>query len=83
VPTILVGASVVADGSACQQVRRGFDHRHSLGGLTGTNRRTTVFILRYGHLRIGRTDRTTIRCVLRVLRSTRTLDLVVAHGPGV
>jgi hypothetical protein len=80
VPIILVGASVVADGSACQQVRRGFDHRHSFGGLTGINRGITVFILRYGHLRIGRTI---VRCVLRVLRSTRTLDLVVAHGPGV
>jgi ribosomal protein S5 len=83
VPIILLGSSVVVDESACQEVRRGLDHRHGLGGFTHLSRGTTGFILRPGHRGIGRVTGTILRCVVDVIGSTRTLDLVVGHGPEV
>jgi len=83
VPIILIVSSIVVVESACQEVRRGLDHRHGLGGFTHLSRGTTGFILRPGHGGIGRVAQTILCCVVDVIGSTRTLDLVVGHGPEV
>jgi hypothetical protein len=81
VPIILIGSSVVE--SACQEIRRRLDHRHGLGKFTHLSRGTTGFILGPGHGGIGRIAQTILWCVVDVIGSTRTLDLVVGHGPEV
>jgi hypothetical protein len=83
VPIVFVRITVVVDESTRQEVSRGLHHGYGLGGFPTLDRGTTGFIPGPGRLGIGRLNRILVRCVVGVIGPTRTLDLVVGHGPEV
>jgi|TARA_Y100000780_G_scaffold13198_1_gene11272 hypothetical protein len=68
---------------ACQQVRRGFHSRNGLGGIAGLGNRGVWCDSRLGRRGVGRVTRAVLRFLGGLFEPTRTLDLVVGHGPEV
>ena len=68
---------------ACQQVCRGLHSRHGLGGIAGLGHRRIWCASRLGRRGVRRVTRAVLRFLGGLFEPTRTLDLVVGHGPGV
>ena len=68
---------------ACQQVRRGLHHRNSLGGIAGLGHGGVWCDSRLGRRGVRRVTRAVLQFLGGLFEPTRTLDLVVGHGPGV
>jgi len=80
---IVVGFVSFVSELACQQVRRGLHSRTSLGGIAGLGHGGVWCDSRLGRRGVVRVTRAVLRFLGGLFEPTRTLDLVVGHGPGV
>jgi predicted acetyltransferase len=83
VPVIVFGIFILSAESERHEVCRGLNHRHGHGGFTNHSRGNVGFTVGPYHRGIRHVARAIVRCVVNVVSTTRTLDLIVGHGPEV